>query len=220
MSTKRQNSDPFHNLGSIALSVLLAIFVAKTGIVKGILLQNGEAEVIGSFLSGMFFTSIFTTAPAMVMLYEIAEGWAALPVALIGAFGAVVGDLLIFRFIRDRLTAGVNRKWIKILHLSKARFLAAIFGAIIIASPLPDELGLALMGMSNVKQRWIIPMSFVFNFLGILAILPSLANSATGMSTLLVGGTGVLIVVSVVLETVKALEAQLVMRNYEGFLKE
>lgn len=55
-------------------------------------------------------------------------------------------------------------------------------------------------------------------FLGILAIFPSLAKGLSGMSTLLIGGTGVLIVVSVVLETVKALEAQLVMRNYEGFL--
>lgn len=57
-------------------------------------------------------------------------------------------------------------------------------------------------------------------FLGIIAVLPSIANQLTGMSTLLVGGTGVLIVVSVVLETVKSLEAQLVMRNYDGFLKE
>lgn len=167
---KSKSSDPFHNLGSIALSVLLAVFVAKTGIVKGILLQNAEAEVIGSFLSGVFFTSVFTVAPATVMLYEIAEGWSALPVAIIGALGAMIGDLLIFRFIRDRLTAGVNRKWMKVLHLSKARFLGAILGAIVIASPLPDELGLALMGMSNVKARWIAPMSFTFNFLGILAI--------------------------------------------------
>jgi len=57
-------------------------------------------------------------------------------------------------------------------------------------------------------------------FLGIIAILPSLARGITGMTTLLIGGTSVLIVVSVVLETVKTLEAQLVMRNYEGFLKE
>ncbi len=56
-------------------------------------------------------------------------------------------------------------------------------------------------------------------FLGILAIFPSLARGISGLSTLLIGGTGVLIVVSVVLETVKALEAQLVMRNYEGFLE-
>lgn len=57
-------------------------------------------------------------------------------------------------------------------------------------------------------------------FLGVIAILPSFARQISGVSTLLIGGTGVLIVVSVVLETVKALEAQLVMRNYEGFLKE
>jgi len=57
-------------------------------------------------------------------------------------------------------------------------------------------------------------------FLGVIAIFPSIAKGTTGMSTLLIGGTGVLIVVSVVLETVKALEAQLVMRNYDGFLKE
>lgn len=57
-------------------------------------------------------------------------------------------------------------------------------------------------------------------FLGVIAILPTLARSTTGVSTLLVGGTSVLIVVSVVLETVKALEAQLVTRNYDGFLKE
>lgn len=54
-------------------------------------------------------------------------------------------------------------------------------------------------------------------FLGLIAIFPSLARGITGMTTLLVGGTGVLIVVSVVLETVKALEAQLVMKNYENF---
>jgi preprotein translocase subunit SecY len=57
-------------------------------------------------------------------------------------------------------------------------------------------------------------------FLGTIAILPSLARGTTGATDLLVGGTGVLIVVSVVLESVKALEAQLVMRNYEGFLKQ
>jgi preprotein translocase subunit SecY len=57
-------------------------------------------------------------------------------------------------------------------------------------------------------------------FLGIIAVMPSIARQITGMTTLLIGGTGVLIVVSVVLETVKTLEAQLVMRNYEGFLKE
>jgi preprotein translocase subunit SecY len=54
-------------------------------------------------------------------------------------------------------------------------------------------------------------------FLGAIAIFPSIARGVSGQTTLLVGGTGVLIVVSVVLETVKTLEAQLVMRNYDSF---
>ncbi|MBI4990617.1 preprotein translocase subunit SecY [Candidatus Gottesmanbacteria bacterium] len=56
-------------------------------------------------------------------------------------------------------------------------------------------------------------------FLGLVAILPAIMKQATGISSLTIGGTGILIVVSVVLETVKAIEAQLLMRNYEGFLK-
>lgn len=54
-------------------------------------------------------------------------------------------------------------------------------------------------------------------FLGIIAILPSITTSFTNVGNLILGGTGILIVVSVVLETIKAIEAQLVMRNYEGF---
>jgi len=56
-------------------------------------------------------------------------------------------------------------------------------------------------------------------FLGLVAILPSIAQNLTGIATLTIGGTGILIVVSVVLETVKQLEAQMIMRSYEGFLK-
>jgi preprotein translocase subunit SecY len=56
-------------------------------------------------------------------------------------------------------------------------------------------------------------------FLGLIATLPVIAKQLTGVQTLLLGGTGILIVVSVVLESFKAIEANLVMRNYEGFLQ-
>lgn len=54
-------------------------------------------------------------------------------------------------------------------------------------------------------------------FLGLVAILPILTRGVTGIATLTIGGTALLIVVSVVLETMKQLEAQLIMREYEGF---
>lgn len=56
-------------------------------------------------------------------------------------------------------------------------------------------------------------------FLGLIAVLPSISQSITKVSTLLIGGTGLLIVVSVVLETTKQVESQLVMRDYDSFLK-
>lgn len=56
-------------------------------------------------------------------------------------------------------------------------------------------------------------------FLGTIAIFPQIARVITGVETLLLGGTGILIVVSVVLEMIKNLEAQLLTRSYEGFLK-
>lgn len=52
-------------------------------------------------------------------------------------------------------------------------------------------------------------------FLGLIAVLPLVMQAATGLTALTIGGTGLLIVVSVVLETVKQVEAQLVMREYE-----
>jgi len=54
-------------------------------------------------------------------------------------------------------------------------------------------------------------------FLATIAVFPTVVNAFTNIQTLIIGGAGVLIVVSVVLETIKSIEAQLVMRSYEGF---
>jgi preprotein translocase subunit SecY len=53
-------------------------------------------------------------------------------------------------------------------------------------------------------------------FLGIIAVLPQILHQTLGLPTLRIGGTSVLIVVSVVLETIRQIEAQLTMREYEG----
>jgi preprotein translocase subunit SecY len=56
-------------------------------------------------------------------------------------------------------------------------------------------------------------------FLGVIAILPALVSKLTGINNLVIGGTGVLIIVSVILETFKMIESQLVMRSYDKFTK-
>lgn len=55
-------------------------------------------------------------------------------------------------------------------------------------------------------------------FLGLIAVLPSLFQNVAGFQNMAIGGTGILIVVSVVIEVVRDLEGQLVMKRYERFL--
>jgi preprotein translocase subunit SecY len=56
-------------------------------------------------------------------------------------------------------------------------------------------------------------------FLGLIAVLPFLVRSATGVQTLSLQATAMLIVVGVGLDTMRQLEAQLMMRNYRGFIR-
>ncbi len=69
-------------------------------------------------------------------------------------------------------------------------------------------------------------LSFIVNrltlvggiFLGLVAIMPFVITNLTKIQTIAFGGTSLLIVISVILETAKQLESQLIMRSYEGFL--
>ena len=54
-------------------------------------------------------------------------------------------------------------------------------------------------------------------FLGIIAVLPNIVHIVTGIQFLTIGGTALLIVVSVALEIMKQIDSQLVLREYEGF---
>jgi preprotein translocase subunit SecY len=56
-------------------------------------------------------------------------------------------------------------------------------------------------------------------FLGIISVMPYFATTLTNVQALTISGTGLLIVVGVVLDTMKQLEAQLQMRNYSGFIR-
>jgi len=56
-------------------------------------------------------------------------------------------------------------------------------------------------------------------FLALVAILPNLVIAATGISSLYFGGTALLIVVGVALDTMKQIESQLLLRSYKGFVK-
>ena len=175
----RPNGFLLHDVLVIAISVGVAVFLVRTEVLVRILTSARELEFLGSFIAGLFFTSVFTTAPAIVTLGEIARIHAVVPTALFGAIGAVVGDIIIFRFIRDKFSEhlielvghrNVSRKMRTFFRLRLFRWLSLFVGGLIIASPLPDELGISLLGFSKVKISRFVPLSFAFNFIGIVLI--------------------------------------------------
>ena len=180
MSTpSRKNGFLFRDLLIIALSVGVAIFLLKTNILVAILTSTKEMEFFGSFIAGLFFTSVFTAAPAVVALGSIAHANSLLPVVAFGALGAMVGDLIIFRFIRDEFSEHLLelaqhksslRRVRALLRMRIFRWLSLFVGGLIIASPFPDELGIGLWGFSKMRTLWFVPLSFVFNGIGILVI--------------------------------------------------
>lgn len=168
-----------HDVLIIVISISIATVLVKTRVLSNMLTSTLELEFVGSFIAGLFFTSIFTTAPAIITLGEMARINSIVPVAVFGALGAVIGDLIIFRFVRDKFSEHIlvlvshRGVWKRMRVLFKFRIFrwASLFvGGLIIASPLPDELGISLLGFSKIKTSWFIPLSFLFNFIGIILI--------------------------------------------------
>jgi hypothetical protein len=171
----KNKKDLVIDLSILFISVVFAVWLGGSELLEEFLVATKESKFLGSLIGGMFFTSIFTTAPAVVILGEISQNTSALYVAAIGAVGALLGDLLMFKFLKDRLAKDfyalfhmdMNQRYFRI---PRFRWLIVLLGGLIIASPFPDELGLAILGFSNTRTNLVIPVSLVFNFLGIIAI--------------------------------------------------
>ena len=179
MTRKNFGSHILNDIGIIAISVLTAIILANTHILTQILISTQGLELLGTLIAGMFFTSVFTTAPAIATLGEIALTQSLFVTAFVGAIGSVAGDFLIFRFVKDRVSAdvievlkyeGILRRTRAIFRFRFFRWITFLVGGLVIASPLPDELGIALLGISKMKTSWFFWLSFFFNFLGIYGI--------------------------------------------------
>ena len=173
------NNNLFIDFIYIFISILIAIFLVKTGFLMRILISVSGIEIIGSFIAGIFFTSAFTTAPAMAVLGEISQANSLFHTAFFGASGAVIGDIIIFQFIKDQLSDhlsellkhnGIWKRTKLLLKMKYFRWSTFLLGGFILASPLPDELGISILGFSKMKISLFIIISFFFNFIGIFII--------------------------------------------------
>lgn len=123
--------------------------------------------------------STFTVATGVVILLMLIPHLSALTLGALAVLGAVIGDFLIFRFIKEDLEEEIvpiynlvgGKHLNKLLHTRYFSWTLAVVGALIIASPLPDELGVSLMGISKMKTLEFLLISLMSHATGIFLII-------------------------------------------------
>lgn len=170
----------YKNLTFLLLSIILALFLSKAEWFNTFLLNLGTFGYLGAFTAGMLFVSTFTVATGALILFTLAKTLSPVELGIIGGLGAVCGDFIIFRFIKNNLTAELNNLYNHIdgngyiahfFHSKYVGWTLPVIGALIIASPFPDELGVTLMGISKMKTYQFLLLAFTLDTIGIFLVV-------------------------------------------------
>lgn len=162
-----------------SVSIVLGMALVEAPEFRSFVDSNLQIGVLSAFFAGIFFTSAVTSPIGIAMFLLLGQNHHPLLMAFIGAFGSAVGDSLILRFIGVKILDDIHvftqplKKRVKLLHAFNHHLPtlpAVILASLIIASPLPDELGITLLAAIKMKPVTFIIFSYVINFLGILAI--------------------------------------------------
>ncbi len=170
------------DLSVIAISILLAILLIRSHFTEQALEATQGQLLLVSFLAGLFFSSAFTAAPAMVVIGQLAQTNSLFEVAAVAAIGAVIGNLFIYRLFRGAVSDDLGRAfkrfghadWLRFMRDRHFRWLSILIGSFAIITPLPDEFGIALLGLSKVPAPIFAGVCYVTNtmsmvFIGLVA---------------------------------------------------
>lgn len=136
--------------------------------------------LVGAFFAGIMYDYGFTAAYGAAVFLILAKGNPLVLTGLVAGAGALLGDLLIFKFLmhsfsdelqslsKEKLFVELGKK----LPAGTKKFFLPAIGGLIIASPLPDELGVLLLAASPVvSTRNFAALSYILNTVGIFFIL-------------------------------------------------
>lgn len=173
----------YKHLTFFFISIIFVAFLSAFDSFHQALVQLGTYGYIGAFVAGILFVSTYTVSIGALTLLILAETLHPVEIALIAGLGAVVGDYTIFMIIRDNLMNELTDIYKRfggnhISHVLHTRYFSwslPVIGALIIASPLPDELGVGLMGIARMKTYKFLLLSFVLNSIGIFLVVSASA---------------------------------------------
>lgn len=170
---------PYKNTTFLILSLISFFFFIETSVIQNFIKLIGDLGYVGSFISGILFVSTFTVVPASVILFDIAKILNPYLVAISAGIGGVIGDYILFRYLQDRIFDELKPLFKRhgqsvfdiIFSTPFFAWIIPIVGAIIIASPFPDEVGISLMGLSRIKKWQFLLVTFFLNSIGIFIII-------------------------------------------------
>lgn len=125
------------------------------------------------------YVSTFTFSAGVLTLLVLAPSYNIFLMTAVASAGALASDLLIFKFVSDDLDSEIRDIWkrlggrhvMRVLHIKIFSWMLPLVGALIVASPFPDEIGISLMGLSKMRASRFIPLVFFLNSVGIFLII-------------------------------------------------
>ncbi len=147
------------NLVLFVLGLGVMLFFLRLPAFHQALLSLGTFGYLGGFVAGTLFVSTFTVATGALILLNLAKILSPTELIPVAIMGAVLGDFLIFRFVRQSVNEQIapiyekieGSHFKKILHTRYFAWTLPVLGALIIISPFPDELGISLLGISAIQ---------------------------------------------------------------------
>lgn len=169
----------YKHLTLFFISVIFALYLTRNELFHLFLLNLGNWGYIGAFIGGILFVSTFTAATGAVILIVLSEKLSLIEMAILAGFGGVIGDFTIFRFIKDGLLSEIipiyhslgGGHLTRVLRTKYFSWTLRVIGAIIIASPFPDELGVSLMGITKIKTYQFLILAFVLDTIGVFLFI-------------------------------------------------
>ena len=169
----------YKGLTLVFISILLTIILSGNDFLNQTILDVSTIPIIGSFIAGILYVSASTAPFGVFLLLGLSKTLSAVEVAIIAGLGGAVADFVLFRFFKGDLIGEITPIYNKLggRHLTRLmyhkyfRWSLPIIGAIIIASPFPDELGISLMGLTKIKNYQFIVLSFILDAVGVFLLV-------------------------------------------------
>lgn len=160
-------------------SLSLAWWLIRGGYLNNLVSMVLPLKFVAEFLAGIFYVSFLTAPISLAMLLVLADVNNPIITALLAGFGAAFADLVIVKLFKGKLSKDVNlisrelqlKKVNNFLIKFKLEFVTPLIGAAVVASPLPDEFGLMLLGASKLTYPQIAVLTYILNTAGILLIV-------------------------------------------------